>query len=36
MTVALVATAFLLPRTPPVGRRTSLADPFRALRYPGC
>jgi ACDE family multidrug resistance protein len=35
MTIALVATAFLLPRTPAVGRRTSLADPFRALRYPG-
>ncbi len=35
MTVALVATAFLLPTTPPAGRRTSLADPFRALRYPG-
>ncbi len=35
MSIALVATAFLLPRTPAVGRRTSLADPFRALRYPG-
>ncbi len=35
MTIALVATAFLLPATPPTGRRTSLADPFRALRYPG-
>jgi MFS transporter, ACDE family, multidrug resistance protein len=35
MAIALVATAFLLPRTPAVGRRTSLADPFRALRYPG-
>ncbi len=35
MTVALVATAFLLPTTPPAQRRTSLADPFRALRYPG-
>src|SRR3954449_11679597 len=35
MAVALVATAFLLPATPPTGRRTSLADPFRALRYPG-
>jgi ACDE family multidrug resistance protein len=34
MTVALVATAFLLPSTPPQGRRTSLADPFRALRHP--
>jgi MFS transporter, ACDE family, multidrug resistance protein len=35
MTVALVATTFLLPSTPAVGRRTSLLDPFRALRYPG-
>ena len=35
MAIALVATAFLLPATPPAGRRTSLADPFRALRYPG-
>jgi len=35
MAVALVATAFLLPRTPPAAKRTSLADPFRALRYPG-
>ncbi len=35
MTIALVATFFLLPPTPPVGRRTSLIDPFRALRYPG-
>jgi len=34
MTIALVATAFFLPSTPPQGRRTSLADPFRALRYP--
>jgi MFS family permease len=34
MTVALVATAFFLPKTPPQGRRTSLADPFRALRHP--
>lgn len=33
MVVALVATAFLLPTTPPNGRRTSLADPFRALRH---
>ena len=33
MTVALVATAFFLPSTPPTGRRTSLADPFRALRH---
>jgi predicted MFS family arabinose efflux permease len=35
MTIALVATAFFLPSTPPAARRTSLADPFRALRYPG-
>ena len=35
MTVALAATTFLLPTTPPAGRRTSLADPFRALRHPG-
>jgi MFS family permease len=34
MTIALVATGWLLPATPPVGRRTSLADPFRALRHP--
>jgi len=35
MTIALAATAMFLPATPPVGRRTSLADPFKALRYPG-
>jgi ACDE family multidrug resistance protein len=35
MAIALVATTFLLPSTPAVGRRTSLIDPFRALRYPG-
>jgi predicted MFS family arabinose efflux permease len=34
MVIALVATAFFLPSTPPQGRRTSLADPFRALRHP--
>jgi MFS transporter, ACDE family, multidrug resistance protein len=33
MTIALVATAVLLPPTPPAPRRTSLADPFRALRH---
>src|SRR4029079_18645020 len=33
MTIALVATAFFLPSTPPTGRRTSLADPFRALPH---
>ena len=35
MSVALVATAFFLPKTPPAPRKTSLADPFKALRYPG-
>jgi len=35
MAIALLATAFLLPATSPAARRTSLADPFRALRYPG-
>jgi MFS transporter, ACDE family, multidrug resistance protein len=35
MTIALVATAFFLPKTPPAPRKTSLADPFKALRYPG-
>ncbi|MDQ6641585.1 MAG: MFS transporter, partial [Actinomycetota bacterium] len=35
MLIALVATAIFLPKTPPTGRRTSLIDPFRALRYPG-
>jgi predicted MFS family arabinose efflux permease len=35
MAIALVATTFLLPATPAPARRTSLADPFRALRYPG-
>ncbi|TYL50108.1 MFS transporter [Nocardioides sp. BGMRC 2183] len=34
MTIALVATAWFLPTTPATGRRTSLADPFRALRHP--
>jgi len=34
MLIALVATTFLLPTTPPSGRRTSLADPFKALRFP--
>jgi ACDE family multidrug resistance protein len=33
MLIALVATAFFLPSTPPTGRRTSLADPFRALQH---
>jgi predicted MFS family arabinose efflux permease len=35
MLVALVATSLFLPRTPPAARRTSLADPFKALRHPG-
>jgi len=35
MTVALVATAFLLPSPPPSRTRTSLADPVRALRHKG-
>lgn len=34
MILGLVATTFLLPSTPPAGRRTSLAEPFRALRHP--
>jgi predicted MFS family arabinose efflux permease len=34
MVIALVATAFFLPATPATGRRTTLADPFRALRHP--
>jgi MFS transporter, ACDE family, multidrug resistance protein len=33
MVVALMATAFFLPPTPPTGRRTSLAHPFRALSH---
>jgi predicted MFS family arabinose efflux permease len=35
MAIALVATVFMLPPTPVAVRRTSLADPFRALRHPG-
>jgi len=35
MSIALVATAFLLPPTPGAPRRTTLADPFRALRHRG-
>src|SRR3954462_2412305 len=31
MAIALVATAFLLPKTPPAPRKTSLVDPFKAL-----
>jgi MFS transporter, ACDE family, multidrug resistance protein len=33
MVIALLATTLFLPSTPPTGRRTSLADPFRALRH---
>jgi len=35
MTIALVATAFFLPKTPPAPRKTSIVEPFKALRYPG-
>jgi MFS transporter, ACDE family, multidrug resistance protein len=35
MLVALVATAIFLPRTPPSPRKTSVVEPFKALRYPG-
>jgi MFS transporter, ACDE family, multidrug resistance protein len=35
MLVALVATAIFLPKTPPAPRKTSIADPFKALRHPG-
>ncbi|MFL6180619.1 MAG: MFS transporter [Actinomycetes bacterium] len=35
MAIALVATTLFLPRTPVPARRTSLADPFRALRHSG-
>src|SRR3954470_22409162 len=35
MLVALVDTSVFLPETPPSAHRTSLADPFKALRYPG-
>jgi predicted MFS family arabinose efflux permease len=35
MSVALLATVFFLPATPPDVRRTSLTDPFKALRHPG-
>ncbi|MCW2759240.1 MAG: transporter [Nocardioidaceae bacterium] len=34
MLIALAATTFFLPSTPPTGRKTSLADPFKALRHP--
>lgn len=35
MTIALVATAVLLPATPRATRATSILDPFRALRHRG-
>lgn len=35
MTIALVATAIFLPKTPPAPRKTSIVEPFKALRYPG-
>jgi MFS transporter, ACDE family, multidrug resistance protein len=35
MLVALLATSVFLPKTPVAPRKTSLADPFRALRHPG-
>src|SRR3954468_17126253 len=33
MTIALAATAFLLPASPPEGRRTSIVEPLKALRH---
>ena len=33
MSIALAATAFLLPATKPTARHTSIADPFRALKH---
>ena len=33
MTIALLATVFVLPATPATGRPTSLAEPLRALRH---
>src|SRR3954454_16755500 len=35
MAIALVATAVFLPKTPPAPRKTSVVEPFKALRYPG-
>jgi ACDE family multidrug resistance protein len=35
MFIALVATSFFLPKTPPSEHKTSILDPFKALRYPG-
>lgn len=34
MSIAFVATAWFLPPTPAAARTSSLADPFRALRFP--
>lgn len=34
MLIALVATAFLLPATPPSDRKISLGEPLKALRHP--
>lgn len=33
MTIALAATAFLLPASPPAPRRTSILEPLKALRH---
>jgi MFS transporter, ACDE family, multidrug resistance protein len=33
MTIALAATAFLLPASPPQARRTSVVEPLKALRH---
>ncbi|MFT4264398.1 MAG: MFS transporter [Nocardioides sp.] len=35
MLVALVATGVFTPATPPPAEKTSIADPIKALRYPG-
>lgn len=35
MAIAVVVTAIALPSTPPATRKSSLADPFRALRHRG-
>jgi ACDE family multidrug resistance protein len=35
MAIALGATAFLLPATPPAARASSISEPFRALRHRG-
>jgi len=33
MAISLTATAVLLPKTPPVGRRESITEPIKALRH---